>query len=293
MRLSNCRLLLLVLTSLTGCGSGKPAPSTSAAPSTPGATAPAGGAKLSGKLILTGSSTIAPIAVEVGKNFEKLHPDVRVDVQSGGSSRGIADARTDVAQIGLCSRALKADESDLQAFLLALDGVCVILHKYNPVKDLSDKQVIDIYTGKVTNWKDVGGSDAPITVVNKAEGRSTLELFAYYYKLKNSDIKAHVVIGENEQAVKTVVGNVNAIGYVSIGTAEYNANQGVAIKLLAVGGVAASLANVQNKTFPLSRPLNLVTKPNPTGLTKAFLDYACSKESNTIIKEQFFVPIQE
>jgi len=282
--------LLFAVALLTGCGSIKP--SQPATPSTPNA-APARGEKLSGKLILTGSSTIAPIVVEVGKSFEKLHPDVRVDVQSGGSSRGIADTRTGVAQIGLVSRALKPDESDLQAFLLARDGVCVILHKENPVKELSDKQVIDIYTAKVANWKDVGGNDAPITVVNKAEGRSTLELFAHYYKLKNSDIKAHVIIGENEQAVKTVVGNKDAIGYVSIGTAEYNAKQGVAIKLLAVGGVDASLANVQMEKFPLARPLNLVTKPNPTGLTKAFIDYACSKESTTIIKEHFFVPIKE
>lgn len=291
MRIALSSLLFLAIASLCGCGSTKPSPPST--PTTPGTPADGGSERLSGKLILTGSSTVAPICIEVGKEFEKLHPEVRVDVQSGGSSRGIADARTGVAQIGLCSRALKPDESDLQSFTIARDGVCVILHKENAVKELTDKQVIDIYTGKITNWKDVGGKDAPISVVSKAEGRSTLELFAHYYKLKNSDIKAHVVIGENEQAIKTVVGNPDAIAYVSIGTAEYNAQQGVTIKLMAVGGIEASLANVKNEKFPLSRPLNLVTKPNPMGLTKAFIDYACSKEVNTLIKEQFFVPIKE
>lgn len=273
---------------LTGCGDGAAAKPTSANESNKDA--------LSGKLVLTGSSTVAPLAAELGKKFEKLHPNVRIDVQSGGSSRGIADARSGVADIGEVSRSLKEDEKDLKPFAIALDGICVILHKDNPVKELSDKQVIDIYTGKIVNWKDMGGKDAPITVVNKAEGRSTLELFCHYYKLKNKDIKAPVIviIGDNQQGIKTVSGNPNSIGYVSIGTAEFEASQGAPIKLLAVGGVEASLANVTARKFALMRELNLVTKnEEPTGLKKAFLDFCTSKEANESIKEQFFVPIKE
>src|SRR5258706_1104626 len=182
------------------------------------------------KLVLTGSSTVAPLAAEIGKRFESLHPGVHVDVQSGGSGRGITDSRQGLADIGLCSRALKDDEKDLTPHTIALDGVCVILHKDNAVASLKDDQVIAIYTGKITNWKDVGGKDAAITVVNKAEGRSTLELFCHYYKLKSTDIKAHVVIGDNQQGIKTVAGNPDSIGYVSIGTAEYEAGHGSAIK---------------------------------------------------------------
>lgn len=243
------------------------------------------------KLVLTGSSTIAPLVSEIGKRFEELHPNVRVDVQTGGSSRGIADARQGLADIGMVSRALKPDESDLFPHTIARDGVGLIVHKDNPVSALSDAQVDDIYTGKITNWKDVGGKDSTITVVNKAEGRSTLELFLDYFKLKNTDIKAQVVIGDNEQGIKTVAGNPDAIGYVSIGTAEYGASHGVAIKLLPVNGVAASTENVLNGTFPLSRPLNLVTKTEPQGLTKDFIEFARSKEAAGIVKEQYFVPI--
>ncbi len=243
------------------------------------------------KLVLTGSSTIAPLAAEIGKRFEKQNPDVRIDVQTGGSSRGVTDARSGLADIGMASRALKAEENDLKSFTIALDGVGLILHKDNPVKTLTDQQVIDIYTGKITNWKQVGGKDVRITVVNKAEGRSTLELFLHYYKLKNSDIKPQVVIGDNQQGIKTVAGNPGAIGYVSIGTAAFDAGNGVPIKLLPLNGIAASVENVRNGSFPLSRPLNLVTKTAPQGLAKRFIDFARSKAVDDLIEAQYFVPL--
>ena len=248
---------------------------------------------LQGKLVLTGSSTVAPLAAEIGKKFESNHPHVRIDVQTGGSSRGIADARTGVANIGMVSRNLKDEEKDLQAFSIARDGIGIILHKENPVKSLSNQQVIDIYTGKINNWQQVNGTNAPITVVNKAEGRSTLELFLDYFKLKNSDIKSSVVIGDNQQGIKTVAGNPNAIGYVSIGTAEVSINNDVPIELLPLNGVGATIENVQNGTFPLSRPLNLVTKTQPQGLEKEFIEFAQSPQVNDIVKNQDFVSISK
>ena len=246
---------------------------------------------LSGKLTLTGSSTVAPLAAELGKRFERLHPGVRVDVQSGGSSRGIADARSGLADIGMASRALKPGEADLMPHTIARDGICVILHKDNPVAALSDEQIVAIYTGKIADWKEVGGGPGPITVVNKAEGRSTLELFLAYFKLENADVKAHVVIGDNQQGIKTVAGNPGAIGYVSIGAAAYEADHGTPLKLLPVSGVAASVANVANATFPLSRPLNLVTKSQPQGLAAAFISFTRSSDVDDIVESQFFVPL--
>jgi len=243
------------------------------------------------KLVLTGSSTIAPLAAEIGKRFESLHRNVRVDVQTGGSSRGVIDARAGLADIGMASRALKDDEKDLLSFTVALDGISVILNKANPVEALSKQQIIDIYTGKITSWKQVGGNDAPITVVNKAEGRSTLELFLHYFGLKNTDVKPQVVIGDNQQGIKTVVGNPDAIGYVSVGTAEFEAGQGAAIKLLPLEGIAASVENVRNRSFPLSRPLNLVTRTEPKRLAKAFIEFAGSPQANDLIEAQYFVPV--
>ncbi len=245
------------------------------------------------RLILTGSSTVAPLALEMAKRFETQNPGVRVDVQTGGSSRGVADARSGMADIGMASRALAASEKDLFAFTIALDGIALIINAKNSITSLTDEQVKAIYTGEITNWKQVGGANKPITVVNKAEGRSTLELFLAHYKLDNKNIKASVVIGDNQQGIKTVAGNPNAIGYVSIGSAEYEATNGTGIKLLPMAGVVASVAEVQTGTFPLSRPLNLVTKTPPQGLTKKFIEFARSSAVKDIVLEQYFVPVAE
>lgn len=243
------------------------------------------------KLVLTGSSTIAPLALEIGKRFEQLNPGVRVDVQSGGSSRGIADARSGVADIGMVSRALKPQESDLTAYRIAMDGIGVILHKNNPVKALSNDQLVAIYTGKITNWKDVGGEDRRITVVNKAEGRSTLELFLHYFQLKSSDVRAHVVVGDNQQGIKTVAGNPGAIGYVSIGSAEYEEAHDTPIRMLPMGGIAAITENVRDGRFPLSRALNLVTSGTPSGLARRFIAFSQSAVINDLVNAQYFVAL--
>ncbi|RZI45070.1 phosphate ABC transporter substrate-binding protein [Herbaspirillum sp. HC18] len=242
------------------------------------------------KLVLTGSSTVAPLASEIAKRFEKLNPGIQVDVQSGGSSRGVNDARVGLADIGMASRTLNPDEQGLKSYTIGLDGISVILHGTNPVQSLTDAKIVGIYTGAIRNWKEVGGRDQAITVVNKAEGRSTLELFLHHFKLKNSQIKASVVIGDNEQGIKTVVGNPGAIAYVSIGTAEYDFKHGAPIKLLPMAGVAASTDNVKNGSFPLMRPLNLVTKSEPAGLAKRFIDYARSDVVQDLVKSQYFVP---
>lgn len=249
--------------------------------------------ELQGKLVLTGSSTVAPLAAEIGKRFESQYPGVRIDVQTGGSSRGIADVQRGVADIGMISRSLQAEEQDLQGFAIARDGISIIIHQDNPVKSLSNQQVVDIYTGKINNWQQVNGNNAPITVVNKAEGRSTLELFLNYFQIQNSNIKASVVIGDNQQGIKTVAGSPNAIGYVSIGTAEFSRNSGINIKLLPLNEIAATTENVQNQTFPLARSLNFVTKTPPQGLKQAFIEFAQSPQVHDIIQQQEFVPISK
>ncbi|MDP1934037.1 MAG: phosphate ABC transporter substrate-binding protein, partial [Nitrosomonas sp.] len=134
---------------------------------------------------------------------------------------------------------------------------------------------------------------ARITVVNKAEGRSTLELFLQYFQLKNSEIKPHIIIGDNPQGIKTVAGNPHAIGYVSIGAAEYEAERGAPIRLLALDGVDASVANVRNGTFPLSRPLNLITSREPQGLIKRFLEFSRSPQIHDLVEAQYFVPFRD
>lgn len=243
------------------------------------------------KLVLTGSSTVAPLVAEIAKRFESLKPNVRIDVQTGGSSRGINDVRAKVSDIGMASRSLKQNESELFSFSIALDGISIIINKANPVASLNKQQIIDIYKGKIVNWQELGGQDASIIVVNKAEGRSTLELFLQYFGLQNTEVKAHVIIGDNQQGIKTVAGNPHAIAYVSVGAAEYETGHQVPIKLLALNGIMASVKNVRNQTFPLSRPLNLITLEQPTGIIKDFIAFAHSKQVDDLIDAQYFVPV--
>jgi phosphate transport system substrate-binding protein len=251
--------------------------------------------ELSGKLVITGSSTVAPLASEIARRFEQRNPRARIDVQTGGSSRGIADTRSGVADLGMASRSLSPDESDLEAHTLARDGVCLIVHTDNAIAGLSREQVAAIFTGTVENWAEVGGRPGPITVVTKAAGRATLEVFLDYFDLSEREIAADIVIGDNQQGLKTIAGSPGAIGYVSIGAADYAARNGAPIKLLAAGVVAATPGNVASGRFPITRPLNLLA---PAGgslspLERAFLDFALSNEVHDLVTAQLFAPAGE
>ncbi|MAA75267.1 MAG: ABC transporter substrate-binding protein [Salinisphaeraceae bacterium] len=241
------------------------------------------------RLTVTGSSTVAPLMAEIALQFEKNHPDVRVDVQTGGSSRGVADARRGLADIGMASRALNDDESDLTAHTIAYDGIGMIVHADNPVRALSPQQIIDIYQGRIDNWQAVGGPDAQIIVVNKAQGRSTLEIFLEHFELAAPSIKADVVIGDNEQGIKTVAGNPYALGYVSIGAAEYAVGADEPLRLLPLEGVEASTANVRNQRYPMRRPLNLVTRGPLEGPAAALVAHAQSSSVDPLIRQLYFV----
>ena len=247
--------------------------------------------KLNGRLTITGSSTVAPLVTEIAKKFEQLHPNTRIDVQAGGSGKGIADARTGQADIGMASRGLKESETDLHAHPIAADGVCMIVNAANTVTELKDQQIVKIYKGQINNWKQVGGPDLPITVVHKAEGRATLEVFLQHFKIENPEVNPSVIVGHNEQGIKSVAGTPGAIGYVSVGAAEVDAEAGIQIKLLPLEGVAATSENVASGKFPMSRPLNLLTNGKSNPLVDEFIKFAQSKEVNGIVEEQFFVPL--
>lgn len=246
---------------------------------------------LSQVLVLTGSSTVAPLATELAERFEQTHPGVKIDVQTGGSSRGVADARSGVAQIGMVSRTLKPNEQDLTSFTLAQDGVAVIVNRENHLDTLTSAQVTALYRGEATRWEEITPRHkGSIVIVHKAEGRSTGELFLEHFKLKPSEVKPSVIIGDNEQGIKTVAGNPAAIGYVSIGAAEHAIAGGVPIKLLPVDGLVPSRAAVRAGRFPISRPLQFVTRGAPTGLAREFIQFAQSPSVHDLIAKHSFVP---
>lgn len=241
---------------------------------------------------VVGSSTIAPLAGELGRLFEATHPGARIDVEMGGSTRGVVEVRAGQADIGMVSRVLRADEGDLLPFPCGRDGVAMIVHSGLGVTELAREQILSIYRGATTNWREVGGPDLGITVVNKAEGRSTLELFLHHFQLKSQEVRASVVIGDNQQGIKSVASIPGAIGYVSIGAAEAAVAESIGIRILPLDGVPATTPRVQDGTYPFARELIFVTKSPPRGLAREFLDYALSPEAAPVVRELHFVPVQ-
>jgi phosphate transport system substrate-binding protein len=243
------------------------------------------------RIVVTGASTLAPLASDIAARFEKEHPGVIIDVQTGGSARGAADARNGTAHIGMVSRELKETERDLHGFPVARDGVGLIVHRDNPLIALTRAQVIAIYTGALRDWQALTpGRPSEIAVVHKAAGRSTNEIFLEHFGLQDSKVRPSVVIGDNEQGIKTVAGNPNAIGYVSIGAAIYSMKHEVPIKLVPVDGLAPRLEAVQAGTYPIARPLQWVTKTTPSGTVREFIDYSRSKAVHDLISQHVFVP---
>lgn len=242
------------------------------------------------RLLLTGSSTMAPLMVEVARRYRALHPGIQIEVQMGGSGRGISDARQGKADIGMVSRSLGEAERDLYGLPIGRDGVALIVNKDNPVTALSDRQLLDIYSGKIANWRQVGGGDAPMQVLaGPAEGGSS-ELFSHYLHIPYDQIKAQRRVAANADRITAVAGDPHAIIWVSVGEAERKARLGVPIKMLAVGGVAASSGNVRSGNYSLSRPLTLVTRGAPTGAARAFIEFCTSSQVTDLLLAFDFVP---
>lgn len=241
-------------------------------------------------ITITGSSTIAPLIAEIAKQYETNRQGFRIDVQSGGTSKGLMDVRTGISDIGMVSRKLKDSESDVNFSTIGIDGISLIVNSANPLENISSSDVIAVYKGDVTNWSEIGGAEGNITVVNKAEGRSTLEIFTEYFGLNNREIKASVVIGDNQQGIQAVAGNPDAIGYVSIGAAEYEVlTKNAAIKLLGLDGIEASTATLRNGSYNISRELNLIYKDDLSATAREFVGYVNSKTTVPIFSAHYFI----
>lgn len=250
-----------------------------------------GAAQTATRVTLVGASTISPLLAEIAKVYEQQHPGLRIEVQAGGSARGVLDVRSGAADIGMVSRKLAPDEKDLESVLIGMDGIAMIVNRANPVASFTRDDIIGIYTGRIANWKQLGGADQRILVVSKAEGRSTLEIFSHYFGLPYRDISAQVIIGDNQQGIETVARSPAAIAYVSIGTAEYEAQHGSAIRLVPLDGHVPTTAAVAAGSYPISRELNLVYKPTLSAPLRAFVAFAHSDAVTDLVRRQYFVPV--
>lgn len=243
------------------------------------------------RLVITGSSTLAPLVGAIAERYEQAHAGVRIDVQTGGSGRGVADVRAGRAQLGMISRDLYEEEAELSATPIAQDGVCVIVHADSELDGLTREQARALWTGAVHSWSELGGDDSAPTVVNKAAGRATRSVFAAYLGLEEHELVGDLVIGDNEQGIKTVAGDPQAVGYVSIGAAQRAVDEGVSVRLLAADGVRPSLSNLAQERFPVRRALHLVSVGERSPLAVEFVAYARSSAVHDLVEGLGLVPV--
>jgi phosphate transport system substrate-binding protein len=248
------------------------------------------GEALSGRLVIAGSNTMVSLVAQIAKRFQQEHPSVEVSIQGGGSGRGLNDVRAGKADIGMVAKALGDSDRDLQDLPIARDGVVLIVHRDNPVHDLTDRQIAELFSGGLANWKLVGGRDAPVIAIAPTPGRSSTEFFSHYFRLPPDRIKAQRFGEDNLIRIRMVADDPNAISFVSVGEAERAVRAGVALRLLSLGGAAATSQNIRNGSYPISRPLALVTLGAPSGVTKAFIQYCNSSVVTDLVIAHDFVP---
>jgi phosphate transport system substrate-binding protein len=250
-------------------------------------------AKLTGVVRISGSSTMAPMVRVLASDFQKLHPGVTVNVQGGGSGQGLKDVKEGRSEIGMVSRVLTAEERDWLPFVIARDGIAVVIHADNPVATLSNEQVSRIYTKKIANWREVGGRDAPIHVIAASSQAGSTELFLHHFGIQKDDLKPDTLAEVNPERYAALARIPNAILYSSLGESERRAAGGEKVKALPSAGIPATSDNLAAGRYAIARPLALVTKGLPTGASKAFIDYARSAAAIPVIDRFEFVPYRD
>jgi len=272
---------LIIALVLTGCTSSS---STSATIST--------STQLSGTITESGSTTVQPLAEVLAEDFRQANPNVKVIIQGGGSSVGIKAVNDGTVDLGAASREMTQDDPALVTHLLARDGIAVIVNPANPVNGLTKTQIRDIYSGSLTNWNQVGGEDHEIHVSAREEGSGTRTAFQDMVMGKDANGNAisittsAILQSSNGALVQVVKSDSWAIGFVSFGYL------GDSIKALSIDGVAATEENAKNGTYPIVRPLYFLTKEQPAGLVKAFLDYCTSTAAQKIITDEGYISVQ-
>jgi phosphate transport system substrate-binding protein len=241
-------------------------------------------------LQIAGSSTVQPLAQSLAEAYMGMHEDVEIDVQGGGSSVGVKSAAEGTTPIGNASRALKDSEKeeypDLIAHTIARDGIALVVHPEVPVDGLSLDEARQIFAGEITNWSEVGGPDENIVVVSREEGSGTRGAFEDMVMGDDALIVDTALLQPSNGAVKTTVASTPlSVGYISFGYLDDS------VKALAIDGVEPTVANAQSDEYPVVRPLNMVTKGEPTGLAKDFLDFIMSADGQAIVAEEY-IPAQ-
>ena len=245
-------------------------------------------AEVTGTVSTDGSTSMEKVIMSLSESFQAENKGITVGYNPTGSGSGITAVSEGRCDIGLASRALKDDEkaAGLKETVLALDGIAIIVNPENKVSDLTVEQIAKIYTGEITNWKDVGGDDAEIVLIGREAGSGTRDGFESITGTKDS-CKYRQELTSTGDVITTVAGNPNAIGYASLASVKDT------VKAISVNGIAPSEATVSDGSYEVQRPFILVTKEG-VELSKAaqlFFDYATGKDAADIISAAGAVPV--
>ena len=235
-------------------------------------------------LTLAGSTSIQPFADKWAEVFMEAHPDYGVNVQGGGSSAGIQACKSGACQIGMSSRDLKGDEKDLVEIVVARDGLALIVHPSNPVRGAKIEEIKQIFAGDLRNWKLLGGRDRGITVVTREEGSGTRGAFQELVMGKTRIFGGAITEDSNGTVREIVAHDPYAVGFISLGLVNEQ------VRALDLDGASPTEAHIADGSYKLVRPFLFVSRGEPTGQAKAFVDFVLSDEGQALIRKEGLLP---
>jgi phosphate transport system substrate-binding protein len=235
-------------------------------------------------ITLAGSTAFQPFAEKLAEHYMAAHPEVNITVQGGGSAVGIQAALSGAAQIGMADLVhLPPEAKELTSVVVARDGIAVVIHPTNPVANLTLAQIRDVFNGGIQNWKELGGKDAPITVVSREAGSGTRSSFEQI--LGGLRLSKDAIVQDSNGSIReTVANDANTLGYLSHGLLNDK------IKALTVDGIPCTSDAIVAGHYKLVRPVYLLVKGTPTPAEQAFLDYLLSAEAQALIKSNGLLP---
>ena len=238
------------------------------------------------KIEIAGSTSVQPVAEKLAAKYMEEHPNVRIDVMGGGSGLGIRSVSQGIIDIGTSSKELKTDEKQgLNEYTIGKEGIVVAVNLDNPVNNLTKSQLKDIFSGNITNWKEVGGPDAKINLVVREDGSGTRSAFEDLV-MNKTKVKSDAIVQTSTESIKVAVKqDPYAIGYISL------AHMTPDVKALTIDGVAPSTETVKDGSYNLQRPFLFLTNGEPEGQVKEFIDWCLGPEGQEIVTDEKIVPV--
>ncbi|MFO7568922.1 MAG: phosphate ABC transporter substrate-binding protein [Smithellaceae bacterium] len=253
----------------------------------------AGAALASESIVIKGSTTVLPVAQGTLEAFMKENPGVQMSLSGGGSGEGVKALIDNTTNIANSSREIKPSEIELAKskgvnpveHVVAFDAIIPVVHPRNKVSNLTIDQLGQIYQGKITNWKEVGGEDLKIVVISRDSSSGTFESWDHFVMKKAKVTPRAQMLASNGALVTAVAKNRYAIAYLGIGYLNKS------VKPLQVNGVTASIQTAMSKEYPLSRELYMYTNGEPTGAVAKYLNFVKSGAGQKIVAKEGFVPL--